>query len=611
MSLKTTHLTLTILAIHFLSPAYAFQDKTSHPSEQEVRSHIDSLLSANMSKQGIPGLAYVIVKADSIFLMGASGMANLETKQPIDPQSTLFLMGSNAKPVTAAAVMQLVEKGLVDLDTDVNQYIQSFQIPYSVTLRQLLTHTGGIEDQSFNRIRLHQEELTSLSVYLENNLPNQIFPPGTIGAYSNHGVALAGLVVEEVSGLSFYKYAATHIFKPLQMPKSTFTLAEQDEKYLARSYDRKGNKWIEEPIEYVSTIPSSMLISTVKDMAMFMIAQLNQGMFKNASFMSSSSVAQMQAQQFTHHPIQLGRALGLFESSDREKRVLTHGGTRQSHISYMYLIPEEQLGIYLAYNGGSRGFRTQFTDHVIDLWLPNFQRSEPDFIQTNESLKEYTGTFYSNRRNETSIEKLIRQFSTGKAQASLSSDSTLNLFGTDFQLQSKDQFNTKDGSFPIFFGRNEKGAIQYLLLPGRNDSYELFPWYKQEMVHVIILALCLILFLVLTIRFTFITAMHKEISQLGKSTHLLAINYFLFLASFIATIAVLQKALQYGTPHIFYFTFSLPFVGFIILVPILRNLHKSWPIMIIKVRSLYSAYLVVILLFNLELYYWNFIGYHF
>ncbi len=612
MQLKTTTLASLIILLSFLTSLSEAQIQDREPwSRESMKSQIDYLLDSEMSNNGIPGLAYVIVKADSIFLMGSAGFADLEAKQQVNPQTTQFLMGSNAKPITATAVMQLVEGGKLDLDTDVNQYLKSFQVPFKVTLRQLLTHTSGLEDQSFNRVRASAQEALSLRDYLKKNMPAQIFKPGTIGAYSNHGVALAGLIVEEVSGIRFEDYAAKNIFSILDMDESSFSL--EDGTHLAKTYANNNSQWVSEPFQHVQTVPASMLISTVEDMGHFMIAHLNKGLYQNNSLLTEGAISLMHQQNFTHHPEMPGRALGFFEAANNGKKALIHGGTRQNHISYLLLVPEEQLGIYVAYNGGSGGFRNTFANHVMDLLYAAPTAQKPTFNTPTQSMTDYEGTYYTNRRNETSIERLIYQFNIGrsKAEVKAGSDGTLSAFGGTFYLQSEDQFNTATGSFPIAFIRDDNGKVKYLALPGRSDSFEKFPWYKNEQIHAAVLAIALLTFLVISFRGLFRFIRKKASTALGKLIQWQSFVYLLFLLSFIITVAMLQRALEFATPTIFYFTFTLPLVSLLMLGLVIKSALSSWKSINSKAKPWLVLYFVLMVVFNWELYYWNFLGYNF
>src|SRR5215203_432119 len=196
--------------------------------QKELEFFLDKLFAEQMPKYNIPGGVFTLVKDGKIFFSKGYGYADLEKKKPVNKDETLFRAYSISKSFTATAVMQLVERGQVKLDEDVNIYLKRFKIKDSiaepVTLADLLTHNAGYTDPDLSR-QLAQGEFRELDLgkYLEKNLPPRSRPPGTF-AYSNIGASLAGFIVAEVSGETFPNYVENHIFKPLGMSHSTFLL---------------------------------------------------------------------------------------------------------------------------------------------------------------------------------------------------------------------------------------------------------------------------------------------------------------------------------------------------------------------------------------------------
>jgi CubicO group peptidase (beta-lactamase class C family) len=181
---------------------------------------LDALIPSQLRNRNIAGAVVSVVKDGQVLFQKGYGYADLEGKKPVLPDKTLFRPGSISKLFTATAVMQLVEQGKLDLDRDVNDYLD-FPIPKTypepVTLRQLLTHTGGFEETLKNLFVAHESDLKPLRAYLVNEMPGRIFPPGKIPSYSNYGFTLAGYIVERVSGEKFERYVDNHILKPLGM----------------------------------------------------------------------------------------------------------------------------------------------------------------------------------------------------------------------------------------------------------------------------------------------------------------------------------------------------------------------------------------------------------
>src|SRR2546425_9514377 len=194
-------------------------------TKSDFETFLDALIPSQLQNRDIAGAVVSVVKDGQVLFAKGYGYADVEAKRPVLPDQTLFRPGSISKLFTATAVMQLVEQGKLDLDRDVNDYLD-FPIPKTyeepITLRQLLTHTSGFEETLKNLFVAHESDMKPLRTYLVNQMPARIFPPGKVPSYSNYGFTLAGYIVERVSGERFERYLENHILKPLRMTNSTF-----------------------------------------------------------------------------------------------------------------------------------------------------------------------------------------------------------------------------------------------------------------------------------------------------------------------------------------------------------------------------------------------------
>src|SRR5215469_3828078 len=194
-------------------------------TKADFETFLDALILSQLRNRNIAGAVVSVVKDGQMLFQKGYGYADFEAKRPVLPEQTLFRPGSISKLFTATAVMQLVEQGKLDLDRDVNDYLD-FAIPKTypepVTLRRLLTHTAGFEETLKNLFVAHEGDLKPLRTYLVNQMPARIFPPGKIPSYSNYGFTLAGYIVERTSGEKFERYVDNHILRPLRMTNSSF-----------------------------------------------------------------------------------------------------------------------------------------------------------------------------------------------------------------------------------------------------------------------------------------------------------------------------------------------------------------------------------------------------
>src|SRR5262249_2060812 len=189
-------------------------------TKEDFETFLDALIPSQLQNRNIAGAVVSVVKDGQVLFQKGYGYADFEGKKPVLAEQTLFRPGSISKLFTATAVMQLVEQGKLDLDRDVNEYLD-FAIPKTypepVTIRRLLTHTAGFEETLKNLFVARADDMKALRTYLVTQMPARIFPPGKVVSYSNYGFSLAGYIIERASGEKFERYIDNHILKPLRM----------------------------------------------------------------------------------------------------------------------------------------------------------------------------------------------------------------------------------------------------------------------------------------------------------------------------------------------------------------------------------------------------------
>src|SRR5438270_4189373 len=183
----------------------------------DVEAFLAGVMPLQLAREDIAGAVIMIVKDGKVLFKQGYGYADVEKKVAVSPDNTLFRPGSMSKLFTWTAVMQQVEQGKLDLDRDVNDYLD-FKIPATypkpITLRNCMTHTPGFEETIQELFVRDAKDLRPIDYYLKHHLPQRIFPPGTTPAYSNYATAMAGYIVQRVSGQPFDDYIEDHILKP-------------------------------------------------------------------------------------------------------------------------------------------------------------------------------------------------------------------------------------------------------------------------------------------------------------------------------------------------------------------------------------------------------------
>ena len=209
----------------------------------DVNAWLDGYLPYAISSSDIAGAVIVVVKDGQVLTSRGFGYADVATKRAVDPDATQFRPGSVSKLFAWTAVMQLLEAGKVDLDADINRYLDFKIAPRDgkpVTLRNLMTHTPGFEETGKHLFVPDVADLPELGYALKRWVPERMHPSGEVPAYSNYGAALAGYIVQRVSGEPFSDYVERHIFKPLGMAHSTLVqpLPAAFEATMSKGYSR-------------------------------------------------------------------------------------------------------------------------------------------------------------------------------------------------------------------------------------------------------------------------------------------------------------------------------------------------------------------------------------
>jgi CubicO group peptidase (beta-lactamase class C family) len=380
----------------------------------DLEPFLDALLPSQLVNRDIAGAVIAVVKDGQVLLAKGYGYADFAAKIPVDADKTLFRPGSIAKLFTATAVMQLVEQGKLDLDRDVNEYLD-FALPKTypepVTLRRILTHTAGFEETLKNLFVPSAAEMRSIRDYLIAAMPQRIFPPGTVPSYSNYGLTLAGYIVERASGEPFEKYVETHIFNPLHMTRSSFAqpLPPSLESLMSQGYlaAAQGPR----KFEFVPASPAGALSATATDMSRFMLAILAEGTLDGATILKPETVRVMQARQFELHPSLHAMGLIFIDYSMNGHRIVGHGGDTIYFHSDMILMPDERVGLYISYNSlGSRsgGGRTEVIRGFLNRYFPDRELppSTVDSKTAQADGRAVSGVYQGSRRGESTLLKL-------------------------------------------------------------------------------------------------------------------------------------------------------------------------------------------------------------
>ncbi|MCU5331083.1 beta-lactamase family protein [Bacillus wiedmannii] len=367
---------------------------------KDVDAFTNKVIPEKMKKENAAGVALVVVKDNQILFQKGFGFSDKEKSTPIDPKKTVFRLASISKVFTASAVMQLVEQGKIDINKDIVNYMGGLKYQNKmgepVTMEHLLTHTTGFDyvDPRPEDIHYQENDYTMLKDYVEDNMPTVVRKPGDTYTYDNFASMLQGYIVQSLTNTPFYKYMAKNIFYPLEMHNSSFVMTNFIKEKLATGYDAKGNV-----IPFYQTRPTDMpqgsMFSTGSDVANFMIAQLNDGKYKNNQILQKETVEDMQKTKFALHPKYPNMTYG-FEffspQSHNGQYVFGKGGNIPGFSSLMWLIPEHKIGVFVVTNKDSSALPVEVFDDFMNEYFPD--KIKPEYLNPNEEeLKKFEGVY--------------------------------------------------------------------------------------------------------------------------------------------------------------------------------------------------------------------------
>jgi CubicO group peptidase (beta-lactamase class C family) len=444
-------------------------------TSDDVAAFFDGMMPYAIDRGNIAGATIAVVADGKLLFAKGYGFADMKTRAPVLPGRTLFRVGSISKLFTWTAVMQLVQAGKIDLDRNVNDYLD-FHIPdrfgQPITMRDLMTHTAGFEDTISQSFLEKPGQLIPLRDYLVKHIPVRIFPPGKIVAYSNYGATLAGYIVQRLSGEPFDQYVADHIYQPLGMQHSTFVqplpaaLAPDMSQGYAQAADGKSK-----PFEIVEVAPAGSVSATADDMARFMIAQLGDGSDGGTPILDAKTLALMHSPQSRMAPGMNGFDLGFYQENRNGLRIIGHAGDTNWFHSDLHLLLDRNVGIFMSFNsagadGASDSARTAVFRAFLDRYFPYSPPHEATVAHPQVDAARVAGWYESSRRI-TSALSIINSFLQTKVTAS--PDGTVrvaaltDLSGTPLRWREVGPLTYREigGQTHLKFVADPKGRILY------------------------------------------------------------------------------------------------------------------------------------------------------
>ena len=593
----------------------------------ELAAFLDGVMAANLRDKHVAGATVAVVKDGALFFAKGYGNADVRQQKPVDSSRTLFRIGSTSKLFTWTSVMQLVEQGKLDLDADVNRYLD-FKIPATfpqpITMRHIMTHTPGFEEDGRDLFTYDSTKMIPMGRWLATHIPGRVRPPGTFSSYSNYATALAGYVVQRVSGQPWDDYIEQHILQPLGMTQTTTRqpLPPRFRPDMSQGYQWTGGTFAPQKFEIVNgAAPAGSIASSATDMAKFMIAHLNNGAFNGQRILSDSTSVRMQTRAFTHDPRLPGFALGFYEKSSHGLRIIGHGGDTQWFHTDLALIPAEHIGVFVSYNTNTGGelsfgpFLTQFLDH----YYPTQQTAGAPAPDAVAQAGRVAGEYEFNRRSYTTFQKALGLAGSIRVSAADSGRIIVNspLGNTHMVPVGPLLYRDELGGDLVSFRQDASGRVSYGFFGAAPMmAMERVHWYASPRLHWVLLGLGIIVF-VATILSAIGRLVRHRFGEVRRDDvlpgrWLLVLLAVLDLAFLIAVVSIVGSSggLLEGPLTGLKVALALPLIAILLAVGACVVALGHWRMHTgtRSARFRYTATIVVALLFAWSLSQWNLLG---
>lgn len=464
----------------------------------ELEAFLDGVVKVQLDEHNSVGAVVTVVKDGQLFFSKGYGFSDWEARTPVDPERTLFRIGSISKLFVWTSVMQLVEQGVLDLDTDINEYLDGVEIPATydqpVTLRHVLTHSAGFEDWVLELFGDEAGDVRPLAEILAEQTPARVRPPGDVSSYSNHATGMAALIVEQAAEMPWDRYVQERILDPLGMEHFSFAqpLPEALAPDMSKGYAGQRPDFEEKDFEYVPLYPVGAAAASGSAMARFMIAHLQLGALGEARILGEETARRMQSDLFRMAPEVNAAAHGFYEMSANGERIIGHGGDTRWFHSELALFPERNLGVFVSYNSQEGGAATgEFLDAFVDRYFPEDEVVPTPPENVEERYKRFTGRFRANRFSHNTLAKLAALASVSVEDTD---EGTLRALDSEWVEVAPLVFDERYGDRRLVFREGEDGEITHFFLADVPVvAFERVPWRENIFVHAAVLVFTLVM----------------------------------------------------------------------------------------------------------------------
>jgi|GEM_PF-4072408 len=577
--------------------------------EQTVSPIIEQMMS---NKKGV-GIALAVVKDGRLVFKKGYGFADATQKTPVDPDNTIFHIGSVTKLFTGTAAMQLYEQGKLDLDVSVNNYTSPITVdePFGkpVTMKNLLTHTGGLHYKIAGTVTPFATVSEPLAQHLKEALPKAARTPGVVSVYSDYGLALAGHVIERASGQSYQQYLRKNILDPLGMSSSGTVLTPERSLKFAMPNASLQNNFPPMDFNYSNFAPATELHSTVNDMSKFMIMQLSEGKYNGVQILQAETIKFMQQAHYSSHPKTLGWGINFRQSTSNGQNTIGHSGSWFNHLGRLTLMPSHELGIYIVMSKRKGSLIRKVTQSVIDLYVPPKSIPKPTGkeVAISTPLSQFSG-HYTAAKNMTPFLSRLTMISEPRKTFTIAAENNVLIAkGERYYETEAGLFIREDGLRSLTFNTDPSSQDLYASFDGVGANVRISTFERPSVQGILtILSLCcLVIGLLLQRKYNKI---HTPSPKLSNINHLIVGLSIAFIPITMAVLLFGQEiGLHISSPFWVDALFKIPYlvVALSVLSAVIatslslkrKSLQLLWPQLIILLGA--CVYIMVLNNWNL------------
>jgi CubicO group peptidase (beta-lactamase class C family) len=460
--------------------------RTGPTDPSELARFLDATVPGLLNGWRVPGAVVVVVKDGHVLAQKGYGLADVDAREPVDPERTLFRIASVTKVFTATAVLQLAEQGKVKLGVDAQEYLPGVRLPHTftrpVTVADLLTHTSGFDERTIGMAAPSAAEAPPLDRFLAREMPSRVVPAGLFYSYSNYNYGLAGAVVQAASGMPYEAYVTRKILAPLGMTNTSFDPRSVASARPAAGYRYRGGGFKAMPQDVFAATAAGQMYSTGADMARFMLCELQGGQADGTRILGSEWMRHMFTSRFAESPQLPASGYAYVEQLIDNRRPVEQAGDWNGFASLVFLLPQDGLGIFVAVNSDGGQLRDQLVEAFMDHYYRDgdqlFGVQPPSSLSTD--LAQFAGTYRTLRMAHASLDKWLAFSAGSDFIVGHDQGNAVTIHDTRYVQIQPLVFLEQYGETYAVFQRGRQGGIDYLTQG--TTTYRRLHWYETYVV---------------------------------------------------------------------------------------------------------------------------------